>query len=137
MSGDDLERIRQTLETIRGYCERIALHMHRFGGKDEFLKDWAYQDACVMILGQIGEESKKISNWLTANSDYNWRDVIRFRDFIYHAYSRTEYNVVWEIISRDIPELLNATIELLDLLDSDGALMMARPKRKGLFGGRR
>ncbi|MBR4685335.1 MAG: hypothetical protein IKP04_02255 [Candidatus Methanomethylophilaceae archaeon] len=32
MSGDDPERVRNTLEVMVAYCERIAYHMHRFGG---------------------------------------------------------------------------------------------------------
>jgi len=52
----DAEKIHDSLVRMKDYCERIAFHMHRFGGKTEFLEDWAYQDACVMILAQIGEE---------------------------------------------------------------------------------
>ena len=84
------EKIRNGLERMKDYCERIAIHMHRFGGKEEFLEDWAYQDACVMILAQIGEEAKRIEPWLNSNSNYPWREVIRFRDFVYHNYSEAD-----------------------------------------------
>ena len=113
MSGDDLEAVGYTLSVIRNYCERIAIHMHRFGGRDEFLRDWAYQDSCIMVLGQIGEETKKILDWLQSNSGYNWKDVARFRDFIYHCYSRTNYDLVWKIIEDDVPDLIDEVDRLL------------------------
>lgn len=86
-----------------------------------------------MILAQIGEEAKKIEPWLDSNSDYRWKDVIRFRDFAYHNYPATDYNIIWEIISEDVPKLLN---ELTDLLDGDTSLSMPKPKWKSLFGRR-
>lgn len=116
MSGDDLKRVRQTLCEIRDYCERIALHLHRINGKDGFLHDLMCQDACVMILGQIGEESKKIYEWLSVNSDYNWKDVIKFRDFIYHAYSQVNYNLVWSVLEKDLPKVMLETVTLIDTL---------------------
>lgn len=109
----DLERARDGITRISGYCDRIAFHMHRFGGRKEFLKDWSYQDSCIMILAQIGEEAKKIEPWLTASRpDYDWKSVIRFRDFAYHNYPSTNYEIVWEIISKDIPELMNILSEI-------------------------
>ena len=117
MSGDDLESIRYMLSLIQEYCERIENHVHRFGGREEFLKDWAYQDSCIMVLGQIGEESKRILDWLQSNSDYNWKDVVRFRDFIYHCYFRTNYEVVWKIIEDDIPDLKDSVTALIKLID--------------------
>lgn len=119
MSGDDPERVRNTLELMISYCERIAYHMHRFGGREEFLKDWAYQDACVMILGQIGESAKTIEPWLNAHSNHDWRLVIRFRDFAYHNYSKTKYAMVWKIISEDIPELLRILNGLMTVAESE------------------
>lgn len=71
MSADP-ERILDVLSRMKDYCERIAFHMHRFGGREEFLRDWAYQDACIMILAQIGEEAKRIEPWLIGISDYDW-----------------------------------------------------------------
>lgn len=88
--------------------------MHRFGGKDDFLKDWAYEDACVMVLGQIGEEAKTISNWLENNSKYDWGPVIHFRDFIYHNYSKTNYETIWYIISDDVPQVSRELSKLLN-----------------------
>lgn len=119
MSGVDPERVRNTLEGMITYCERIAYHMHRFGGREEFMKDWSYQDACVMILGQIGESTKSIEPWLKAHRDYDWSLVIRFRDFAYHNYSKTKYGMVWKMISEDVPELLGILRELLPIAESE------------------
>ena len=115
----DLERVRGSLDRMMDYCDRIAFHMHRFGGKEEFLKDWSYQDACVMILAQIGEEAKRIESWLKSKNTYGWSDVIRFRDFAYHNYQSTDYSIVWEIISIDVPQLYNVLKELAASLETD------------------
>ncbi len=121
MYGVDPERVRNTLENMISYCERIAFHMHRFGGREEFLKDWSYQDACVMILGQIGESAKTIEPWLVAHYEYDWLMVIRFRDFAYHNYARTKYTMVWKMISEDVPELLIILERLIDVAESEMA----------------
>lgn len=136
MSADP-ERILDALSRMKDYCERIAFHMHRFGGREEFLRDWAYQDACIMILAQIGEEAKRIEPWLIGISDYDWKGVIRFRDFAYHNYPNTNYSVVWRIISKDIPELMNVLEGLMEKFDSDRIVSSRNIKRGFLFGKHR
>jgi len=129
----DAEKVRDSIDRMINYCERIAFHMHRFGGRENLLEDWSYQDACVMILGQIGEEAKKIEPWLKSNSDYPWKEVIHFRDFEYHNYFDTDYNLIWGIISEDVPRLLDVLIELSEKLEVDMAFSIKSFSKKRLF----
>ena len=119
VSGDDFDRTITSVERIIGYCERVISYRDRFGEKEMFLNDQAYQDACVMLLGQIGEEAKKIFVWLDSNANYPWKNVVRFRDFIYHSYSHMDYNMIWGIIDKDIPEVKDILVKLSGLFDDN------------------
>ena len=119
MFGPDEERFYGSIEKLLEYCDRIAIYMHRFGGKDAFLTDMAYQDACVMVLGQIGETCKTIEPQLRTRSDYDWSTVIRFRDFIYHNYSSTRYDIVWGIMVNDIPAVQKILMKIMAGYEQD------------------
>lgn len=119
MSGNDLDRTITSIERMIDYCERIVSYRERFGEKDDFLNDEAYQDACLMVLGQIGEEAKKIIVWLNSNSDYPWKDIVRFRDFLYHSYSHVDYNMIWGIIDKDITAIKKILIEISEMIDEN------------------
>ena len=54
VSGNDLDRTITSIERMIEYCERIVSYRERFGEKDVFLIDETHQDACLMVLGQIG-----------------------------------------------------------------------------------
>ena len=50
-------------------------------------------------LNQISDEYKQ------EHSKIAWRQIIGFRNKIVHDYGKTDYNVVYEIISSDIYQL--------------------------------
>lgn len=69
--------------------------MHRFGSKDSFLTDFAYQATCTSSLQQIGEVVKVNRSWLKAeNPDFPWSEYMRFRDFSAHDYIKSKF-LMW------------------------------------------
>ncbi len=46
-----------------------------------------------------------------------WDDVAGMRDIIAHQYDRVDLNIVWQVIQRNIPELLNLITPLLPVQD--------------------
>jgi len=64
------------------------------------------QKAIIKSLEIIGEAVKNISEKL--KKDYpkvDWKEIAGTRDKITHAYFDVDYNIVWEIIKKDLPEL--------------------------------
>lgn len=103
------ERIRlivEGIEMIEFYC--VEIH-----NKEDFntvkAETQKTLDAVMMRLQIIGENIKKIENIQPGYFDiilqYDVTPVIRFRDFISHHYEKLDYEIIYEIISIDIPLL--------------------------------
>lgn len=45
-----LEKDKSILKHIISYCDKIDERIQRFGGKEEFLSDDCYRDACIMCV---------------------------------------------------------------------------------------
>ncbi len=61
---DEEVRALRGLKSICNYCEEISFAIRRFGSKDSFLTDYAYQATCAFSLQQIGEIVKTNYSWL-------------------------------------------------------------------------
>lgn len=65
-------------------------------------------EACVFNLGQIGELSHAVDDaFIEAHPAIPWAEMYGLRNRIVHDYEGVNLILVWEIISRDIPELRN------------------------------
>ena len=55
----------------------------------------------------IGEATKRLSSeFTTSHADVPWPLMARMRDRLIHAYHDIDLEVVWEVATRRIPELL-------------------------------
>lgn len=76
---------------------------------EEFAYDEQLIDAILFRLIQMTENVKKLSiSFKEKHSDINWNDIVGFRNRIVHDYGRTDYSVVYEVISKDIVDLKNS-----------------------------
>ncbi len=74
--------------------------------KDEFLVDKILIRAVVRSLEIIGEATKKLPDELRSkNPQVNWTEMAGMRDVLIHDYFGVDYDVVWDTINKDIPEL--------------------------------
>ena len=74
--------------------------------RERFLTDPNMTRAFVRSLEVIGEASKQVPDALRATyPQVQWRGMARLRDRLIHGYFGVDYNVVWDIIEHDIPEL--------------------------------
>ena len=65
-----------------------------------------YQDAIVRKLEIIGEAANNISDKFKARfPDVPWRDIIDMRNRLIHGYFGVDLNIVWQVITKDIPPL--------------------------------
>lgn len=75
-------------------------------GKDTFFNNEMLQDAVVRNIEIIGEAASKLSeSFMKSHPNIEWRTIIAARNRLIHAYDTIDYQIVWDVISEDIPAL--------------------------------
>ena len=93
-----LEDILESINQIEGYIANLTL--------DDFIKDNKTIDAVVRNLETIGEAAKQIDEETKKKyNDIPWREIVDFRNRIIHGYFVIDYEIIWQIISKDLPDL--------------------------------
>lgn len=74
--------------------------------KNQFLGNKLVKHAIIRNIEIIGEASKQLSKeFMDMQKGIPWKDMIKMRDKAIHFYFGINYDIVWEVIERDIPEL--------------------------------
>lgn len=72
----------------------------------EFLEDDKTKSAVVRKLEIISEAAKNIpASIRQKNKELPWSDMAKMRDKITHFYFGIDYEIVWEVIKRRLPEI--------------------------------
>lgn len=91
---------------LTAYCENCDY--------DGFTADAKLVDACVFNLSQIGELCRIVDGaYERAHPEIPWREMYGLRNCIIHDYEGVNRQLVWEIISEDVPKLIEALRKLL------------------------
>ena len=73
---------------------------------DTFISDIKLVEACVFNLSQLGELCRIVDpSFAQAHPQIPWRELYGLRNRLVHDYEGVNLQLVWEIISEDIPEL--------------------------------
>ncbi len=76
---------------------------------DGFLEDDVLLDAIMFRLIQLVENVKSLSSESKKeNPDIPWHEIVGFRNGIVHEYGKTDYTIVYETITNDLPWLMTA-----------------------------
>ncbi|MBS3076107.1 DUF86 domain-containing protein [Candidatus Pacearchaeota archaeon] len=93
-----IEHITESIDKIEEYSENLT--------KEKLIKDSIIQDAIVRRIEIIGEAAKNLSDdFKEKNSFIPWREIIGTRDKIIHHYFGVNLDMIWEIITINIPDL--------------------------------
>ena len=73
---------------------------------EQFLSDSQLIDAIMFRLVQLTENTKSISTeFKSMHPDIKWSQIIGFRNGIVHEYGKTDYTIVYDVITKDLDVL--------------------------------
>lgn len=112
MRPDDASRLADILVAAR---EAIALTDGV--SQAEYVSNRTLQLALVKLIEVVGEAASQLTQAKRAEiTGVPWSDVIGMRHRLVHDYMSVDLDVVWEVVSDDLPGLI-ASIERLGYLD--------------------
>ena len=90
-------------------------------GEAAFLKSHLHQDAVLRNLHTITETTQRLTTELKqTNSDVEWKTLSAFRNILVHDYLGIDVELVWTVVTTDIPVFKQRIIEILSGLDQVG-----------------
>ena len=93
-----LLHILDAIDEIQSYTENINIK--------SFLENSMMRFACVKQIEIIGE----VANFITTETkalftDTEWRQIIGMRHVLVHEYFGIDFNLIWQVIIGDLPNL--------------------------------
>lgn len=96
--GVFLDHILECIDLIENYSEGIA--------EAEFMKSVSLQDMIIRRIEIIGEAVKNLPDDLKREyPEIPWRDIAGLRDIVVHQYFGLDLELIWDVVTRDIPDL--------------------------------
>ena len=104
-----------TVQKMIKYCSDIQSLMTKFGGTmDDYISEIAFRYACDMCIWQIGELTTHLSDeFKSEHSNIEWRAIKNLRNIHVHEYESVDYEEMWKILTKDIPELKSQLEKIL------------------------
>ncbi len=103
---------RKVLERVIRYCNDIELLLAEYGNDFEKYKEQiSFQYSCNMCIIQIGELVGRLSDeFIAEHNEVPWYAIKAMRNLHAHDYERVDFDIVWDTLTNEIPEL-KETIE--------------------------
>lgn len=88
---------------------REAVEMARGRRRADLDSDRQFNLALVRLLEIVGEAANHIPEEVRErNPDVPWPQVVGLRNRLIHGYDEVDFDILWQIISRDLPKLIQA-----------------------------
>ncbi len=101
-----IEDIQESMDKIEHYIEDLTY--------ETFMKDEMVIDAVLRNLVVIGEASRNIPEDVREKyPDIPWKRMIGLRNIVIHEYFGVDLGIIWEIITRNLPETKPMIAEML------------------------
>jgi len=110
-----MNRDKLYLEDILTAIKKIE--SYTTSGHRSFSESPLIQDAVIRNFEIIGEATKRLSDSIRGQyPNIPWRNVAGFRDILIHDYDRVGLEEVWSVVERDLPNLRQNIVEILQVL---------------------
>jgi uncharacterized protein with HEPN domain len=100
---DYLLHIVEAIESIFKYLEDNDIDEAKFS------KNKLIQDAVVRNIEVIGKAAKNVMDhhpsFADQHSEVDWRKIYGMRNHLSHGYFKIDYEIVWNVIQRNLPDL--------------------------------
>jgi uncharacterized protein with HEPN domain len=84
-----------------------AIFAYTVDGRDPFFSDRKTQDAVIRNIEILGQAVKGISDATRSlEPDVPWRQIAGMRDKLIHEYFGVDLALVWDVVERELPQLL-------------------------------
>ena len=109
MSRSPREYLRHILDEIE-YVENTVAGLT----KESFQRDETLKRSFTRSIEVIGEACKQIpSSFRDKHRQVDWRSIAGMRDHLIHGYFGVDYDIVWDVVEKRLPELKKEVLELL------------------------
>lgn len=107
---DEIEFIKHIYKEIQ-YLEFVLTQCN----DEQFFESETFKRAASRSFEIIGEASKKVSSdFKSKYASLPWSDMAKMRDKIIHHYHGVDYELIWNIMTYDIPELSTLVLEIIE-----------------------
>jgi uncharacterized protein with HEPN domain len=101
-----LRQIQDAAHRLQMICEGKTL--------EQLLADWQATAALERFIEIVGEGVKRLPVDLRQRySSVPWKEIAGTRDHLSHGYDDVDYQVLWDAVEKDVPELLLAIEQML------------------------
>ena len=104
----NLDRNLTILLHIKGYCKEIFNTLEIINNNyGKYEESFIVKNSLCMDLLQIGELVNRLdSNYLEeTKNEINWNQIRGMRNRLTHDYLKIDYDIVFNVVENDIPEL--------------------------------
>ncbi|MBQ2707857.1 MAG: DUF86 domain-containing protein [Clostridia bacterium] len=86
-----------------------------FSTYDDFLSNQFTCDGYVYNVGLIGEATSDVdAEFRKTHPEIPWYQIANLRHRLFHEYEGTRFDIVWQIITEDLPPLREQLAALLE-----------------------
>jgi uncharacterized protein with HEPN domain len=104
MPKDDTVYVGHMLDTARKAMEKV-----RGKTRQEYDRDEDLRIVLAHLVQTIGEAAARVSEpTRSARVTIPWKQIVGIRHRIVHDYMDVDYDVLWEVVTRDLPSLVAA-----------------------------
>lgn len=92
-----------------------AVAMTKGKTRTDLDKDRQLNLALVRLLEIIGEAASRVPKEEQARyADISWSEIISLRNRLIHGYDTVDFDILWQIVSQDLPGLIESLRKVLD-----------------------
>ena len=89
------------------HCQKASLLVARLGTPERLEAEWETRYAIVRCVEVIGEATRRLGpQFEKQHPGVPWRLITGMRNRLIHGYDGIDLDLLWETVTKDIPQLL-------------------------------